>query len=167
MNVLKSLSIFLFLTWLPTLSLAEVPHVELDSWNQMQKACIDPGSIMRQVAPKNIEVNCSKEVLYWEMVASEIKEFPASGQVTMSVSSSKADVPTMTFSAKTSYTSVECPVVAQFRQVTTASFSTNCVVVNQYNTAAEFCSDRLNDTDYKLTPEEISGSRKSLCTSKE
>jgi hypothetical protein len=138
--------------------------LDLNSWSALKQMCENYKDFGAQVPPEDIQVKCEMNTQYTEVIRNTEVKFPGYGSVTISISSSKANVAPSRQSLPVPGTVVACPVVARFAQRASGTFPSSCEELKEYKGSyADFCVEKLKGPGYKGEAELVPGSERSLC----
>lgn len=159
-----------FVAMLLTLTVAAAvhakPYMALDakSWGDLKNICENYADFGAQIPPEDIQVKCQTTRKYTEVIGSDEVSFKSTGYLTMSLTSTKANVSPVTSSISMAPVTVLCPKVAQFQQVASGTFATTCEEMKKYEgTYVDYCSEKLGGGSFEGQPEQIKGTERSLC----
>lgn len=139
--------------------------LDLNSWNTLKNMCVNYKDFGAQIPPEDIQVKCQTNKKYTSIVGSQDISFPGFGSLTMSISSSKANVNPASAVMAVNPTVVQCPTVAQFKQVASGTFPTTCDELEAYKGSfSDFCTEKLGTGAYEGVAEQIPGTERSLCS---
>ncbi len=142
--------------------------MDVNSWNTLKEMCENYRDFGAQVPPEDIQVKCEVRTQKTQIVGSQELVFPSSGVVTMSITSSKANVNTNMGSIAIDPVKVSCPVIAQVKQTAAGSFPSSCQELRGYTGSfVDFCTEKLRSGNYSGEAEVIPGTQKSLCNKKQ
>jgi hypothetical protein len=141
------------------------PVQDLKSWTALKNMCENFKDFGAQIPPEDIQVKCQTNRKFTSVVGSKDMNFPGSGSLVMSVTSTKADVTTTSTVLAVDPTVIACPTVAQFKQVASGTFPTTCDELKTYSGSfADFCLEKLSGGNYEGAAEQIPGTERSLCS---
>lgn len=142
--------------------------LDMNSWNTLKEMCENYRDFGAQVPPEDIQIKCESTVLKTQVISTQEVVFPSSGTVSMSITSSKANVHTNMASTNVDPVKVACPVVAQVKQVSSGTFPSSCNELKAYaGSFADYCLEKLRSGNYAAEAEVVPGSQKSLCNKKQ
>lgn len=142
--------------------------LDMNSWNTLKEMCENYRDFGAQVAPEDIQIKCESVVMRTQVVSTQEIAFPSSGTVSMSITSSKANVHTNVASNNIEPVKVACPVVAQVRQVSSGIFPSSCKELKAYTGSfVDYCLEKLRSGNYTGEAEVVAGTQKSLCNKKQ
>lgn len=138
--------------------------VDMSSWKNLKDMCENYKEFGAQLPPEDIQVKCVVTKRFTGITGSKDISFPSSTALVMSISSTKAKVAPNTSAVTASPVIVQCPIVAQFKQVSSGTFPSTCSELTGYKgTFSEFCLEKLATGNYEGEAEQIQGTERSLC----
>lgn len=142
--------------------------LDMNSWNTLKEMCENYRDFGAQVPPEDIQIKCESSTLKTQVVGAQELVFPSSGTVSMSITSSKANVNTNLASTPCEPVKVSCPIVAQVKQTASGTFASSCNELKTYTgTFVQYCTEKLASGNYTGEAEVVAGTQKSLCNKKQ